>query len=425
MKRRVVITGIGPATAIGTGKKEFTTGIFNLKTIIEKVPENFENNYRFKSRHFVPKPKVDLKELGIHKSISGMMEEAAKLAVLCSKLALDDAGIEIHNGGRLWQAVGMENCSVIIGIGMSSLQTALESYTAHIAGTNIQREGTPLNQPRFNRMVIPMMMTNSPAAWISILYGLKGLSYTVNASCASGSCAIGESYRNISSGRCDAALTGGVEVLAEKNGAIMRGFDMLTTLTKSEDGKPLPFSRQRSGFLFNEGAGCILLLEELERAKKRGAAIYAEIVGYESSSDAYSIVQMDPQGKSITDLFQRITADGIKVDYLNAHGTATVSNDEIEALIIQQVFGSKRHQPVINSTKGILGHSIGASGALEAAVTAISIKESRIHGNITIDPLDNLNLPLKTIEREIEYALSASYGFGGHNALLLFKRYHQ
>lgn len=221
-------------------------------------------------------------------------------------------------------------------------------------------------------------------------------------------------------------LAGGVEALAEKNGAIMRGFDMLTTLTRAKDGRPLPFSQQRSGFLFNEGVGCVLVLEELARARERGAEIYAELVGFEAGSDAYSIVQMDPSGDSITRLFQRITeGEGIKIDYLNAHGTATIANDEIEAKVIERVFGAKSTQPFINSTKGILGHSIGASGALEAAITAISIKESRIHANLTSEPMDNLKLPMESFETPIEYAISASYGFGGHNALILLKRYHE
>lgn len=197
---------------------------------------------------------------------------------------------------------------------------------------------------------------------------------------------------------------------------------MLSALTQAKDGRPRPFSQERSGFLFNEGAGCVLVLEELARARQRGAHIYAEVVGYESSSDAYSIVQMNPSGESISRLFQKITA-GIKIDYLNAHGTATLANDEIEAKVIQKIFGGKSNQPYINSTKGILGHSIGASGALEAAVAALSIEESRIHGNLTSEPMDNLNLPLETMETPIDYVLSSSFGFGGHNALILFKRF--
>lgn len=438
MKRRVVITGIGPATAIGIGKKNFSAGIFGLKTTLTEIPSNYEQNYRFKSRYFVPKPKFSLTDLGFHKSVEGMMEEAARLSVLCTKLALEDAGFQISNGEKYMQVEGMENCGTIIGIGMSSLQTAFDSYTAHISDTEKSASEAPLtsgykpnsnenpnpNKLRFNRMVIPMLMTNSPAAWISILFGLKGLSYTLNASCASGSYALGEAYRTISDGRCDVILTGGVEALAEKNGAIMRGFDMLSTLTRAEDGSPQPFSHQRSGFLFNEGAGCVLVLEELEKARARGADVYAEIVGYEAGSDTYSIVQMDPRGDNIASLFETI-GRGIKVDYLNAHGTATITNDDIEAKVIQRIFGDKSNQPYINSTKGVLGHSIGASGALEAAITALSIKESRIHGNLTSEPMDNLNLPLETIKTPIKYALSASYGFGGHNALILFKRYQE
>lgn len=444
MKLRVVITGIGPATAIGIGKKDFTAGIYGLKTCLAEIPSSYEQTYTFKSRYFVPRPKFSLTDIGIHKSVEGMMEEASRLSVLCTKLALEDAGFQINNGDKYMQVEGLENCPIILGIGMSSLQTALESYTAHMAET----EGSPASgsetasgigtrtefgsrtglesnhNPRFNRMVIPMLMTNSPAAWISILFGLNGSSYTVNAACASGSYALGEAYRTILDGRCDVALTGGVEALAEKNGAIMRGFDMLSTLTRAKDGRPQPFSLKRSGFLFNEGAGCILVLEELERARKRGADIYAEIVNYEACSDAYSIVQMDPTGDSITRLFQKITK-GINIDYLNAHGTATIANDDIEAKVIQRIFGAKSTQPYINSTKGVLGHSIGASGALEAAITAISLKDSRIHGNLTSDPMDDLNLPLETLEAPIEYALSASYGFGGHNALILLKRYHE
>ncbi len=418
MKRRVVITGIGPATAIGIGKKDFSASIFGLKTCIAEIPSHYEQNYRLKSRYFVPKPTFSLTELGFHKSVEGMMEEAARISVLCTKLALEDAGFQMCCGEKYMQVKGLENCCTIIGIGMSSLQTAFDSYTAHIA--NAEKP----NQPRFNRMVIPMLMTNSPAAWISILFGLKGFSYTVNASCASGSYALGEAYRTISEGRCDVSLSGGVEALTEKNGAIMRGFDMLSTLTRAENGRPHPFSQRRTGFLFNEGAGCVLVLEELERARARGADIYAEIVRYEAGSDAYSIVQMDPSGDNIANLYDKI-CQGINVNYLNAHGTATTTNDDIEARLIQRIFGDKSNQPFINSTKGVLGHSIGASGALEAAVTALSIKESIIHGNLTSEPIDNLNLPLETLNIPINYALSASYGFGGHNALILFKRYQE
>ena len=413
MKRRVVVTGIGPIAATGIGKEEFFNNLLGMHTCISEVPKEWEENYRFKSRFFVPKPNFALKDFGIHPAVENMMEEISRFSVLCTKLALEDAKFDIKEGDKYFRVKDLENCSIILGVGMSSLQTAFDSYTAHIGKGN-----------RFNRMVIPMLMPNSASAWISILFGIKGLNYTLNASCASGTLAIGEAYRNIIEGRSEVVITGGVEALGERNGAVMRGFDVMTTLTRSQDGKPRPFSKERSGFLFNEGAGCVLILEELQSALQRGANIYAEILGYESSSDAYNIVQMDPSGENIAELLRRMTKD-IKVDYINAHGTATVLNDEVEAKVIQSVFGEQTIQPYINSTKGILGHSIEASGALEAAVMAWSIKNQKIHGNLITDPIENLNLPLNTLDAEIEYALSTSYGFGGHNGMLLFKRYDE
>ncbi len=434
MKRRVVITGIGPATATGVGKEEFFTSLLEMKTQILPIPAGYERNYTFKSRYHVPRPEFSLGERGIPKTAENMMEEATKLAVLCASLALDDGGFAIKKSNKYFQVAGLDDCGVIIGVGMSSLHTALESYVAHTAQYIEEKDGNkedreergsgqePKRKKRYNRMVIPMLMPNAASAWISILYGLKGINYTVNAACASGTCAIGEAYRSILDGRCTAALTGGVEALGEKSGAVMRGFDMLTVLTRAQDGIPQPFSQARSGFLFNDGAGCVLILEELQRAKKRGAHIYAELVDYECSCDAYNILQIEPSGANIQELFKKITA-GKKIAYLNAHGTGTQNNDDVEAGVIQEVFGDKNAQPYINSTKGLLGHSIGASGAIEAAVTALSIDKAKIHGNLTKDPLDDLNLPLESLETVIDYALSASYGFGGHNAILCFKRY--
>lgn len=389
--RRVVITGIGPICANGTGKDEFWKSILQKQIILNPVKSEFERNYCFRSRFFVPTPQIN------QDGMNSTMSEMAKIALSCTKLAIDDAGLN--------------NCSdagVILGVGMNDLRNSFESYNAHIKG-----EGW------FNRMVIPMLMPNSASSWISIFLGAKGMNFTVNAACASGNIAIGEAFRHIKNGDIDVVLTGGVDCLDDRQGAIMRGFDMLGALTNSEDGYPRPFSRNRSGFLFNMGAGCVLVLEELEKAKNRGAGIYAEIVDYKSNCDGYTIIQMNPDGESILSLFDMIK--NIDIDYMNAHGTGTVQNDEIEAAIIRKVWGEK--QPLINSTKGIIGHSIGASAALEAAVTALSIKTGTVHGNLTDNQFENLNLPIDTTETEIEYALTASYGFGGHNSLLLLKRY--
>jgi 3-oxoacyl-[acyl-carrier-protein] synthase II len=219
-------------------------------------------------------------------------------------------------------------------------------------------------------------------------------------------------------------LTGGVECLHDPYGAIMRGFDALGALTQSQDGHPQPFSRNHSGFLFAEGGACLLVLEELEHAHRRHAPIYAEIVDYRANSDASNIVQLDPEGKQIIRLLRELSSSG-PIDYLNAHGTGTVANDTVESQAIQTVFGNRNVQPLINSTKGILGHTFGASGAIEAAVAALSVARGSIHGNLTSDPMPDLNLPLDTANTPVEQALSVSYGFGGHNGGLLFRKYHE
>jgi len=203
----------------------------------------------------------------------------------------------------------------------------------------------------------------------------------------------------------------------------MRGFDTLGTLTKSEDGRPLPFSRKRSGFLFSEGGGCILIVEELENAIKRGADIYAEIIGYGSNSDAFNLVQMHQSGDQIKKLLKKVVGDH-KVDYLNTHGTATLLNDEVEARIIQDIFGDVKHQPLFNSTKGNLGHSIGAAGATEVAVSALSVKNDMVHANLSEDLIDDLNIAEETTQIKVDRALTTSYGFGGHNSVILLQKFH-
>lgn len=403
MTKRVVITGIGPVTSIGIGKDELFNNLVQLKTNIVAIPAEYEKKYHFKSSYYVPMPDFKLGDHGIDSVYEKIMENTSRIAVLAADLAIKDANLSLF-----------AEAAVILGVGIGSLGTALESYVAH----NVENAAT-----RYNRMVIPMLMPNATAAWVSILFGIKGPNYTLNAACASGTYAIGEAFQKIQNGYCRIALAGGVECLQDKTGSTMRGFDMLTALTKSTDGLPKPFSKDRSGFLFNDGAGCVLVLEELEQATARGARIYAEIDGFEANSDAHNIVQMEDSGEQIKNMLQKLISDK-KIDYLNAHGTGTVANDEIEAKVIQDVFGDSAHQPYINSTKGILGHSIGASGAIEAAVTALAIKESKIHGNIIGEPMEGLNLVKESISVPVEYAVSTSYGFGGHNAGLLLKRYN-
>jgi 3-oxoacyl-[acyl-carrier-protein] synthase II len=422
MPRRVVITGLGILTSLGIGKDEFMRNLFLHKTPLAAIPGAFERHYTFKSRYYVPLSLPALNEYSIPSHHQCFMQEVHKIAIISAKMALADAGLSVSGDGRSFRVEGLENCGACIGIGFLGLHEGFSSYLAHLAGEDGQLCSCVPQSVRFNRLIIPIMMPNSISAWISILFQLKGSCYTLNASCASGTLAIGEAYKRIRDGYEPAALAGGVECLKDGCGSVMRGFDVLGALTKAEDGKPIPFSNRRSGFLFAEGGGCILVLEELEHARRRGASIYAEIADFRSNSDAHSILQMEGAGVQIRKLLEELKGNRT-IDYLNSHGTGTPVNDAIEARIIKEVFGCRNAQPLIDSTKGVIGHTIGASGAIEAAVVALSIKESMIHGNAVPDPIEDLNLAVRNQSLPIRYAISTSYGFGGHNAGLLFERY--
>ncbi|MCD4827839.1 MAG: beta-ketoacyl-[acyl-carrier-protein] synthase family protein [Candidatus Cloacimonetes bacterium] len=409
MHRRVVITGIGPVTIAGIGAAELFANLLNGIDVAREI--EIDLPYKNRSSFYVPLPEVEISHYGIARYYKFLQPED-KMAIIGAKLALQDAGIE--QAGDEQAFADIEDACIVLGTGFSGLEPAFFSYLSHLGHEYTARATN--RKVNFNRMVIPMLMPSSPAAWISILLGVKGESYTLNTACASGTFAIGEAFRKIRFGLADMAITGGVENLHDENYAIFRGFDSLGALTRSSQGQA--FSQDRSGFLFAEGGCCVLVLEELGRAKRRNARIYAEVLDYQANSDAHHIVKMEPDGKQVTALLGSF-ASRHKIDYLNSHGTGTIPNDKIEAQSIQDVFGAMSAQPFINSTKAVLGHTIGASGAIEAAVTALSIFNGKIHPNRISNPMVNLNLATRIIEQPLDRALSVSYGFGGHNAGIL------
>lgn len=421
--RRVVITGIGPVCSNGIGKDEFWNNILSQKFVVERIPEKYQSFHNYKTSFYIPFPKINLDDFSFLKKYSSIMEATSVLALVGTELALIDSGIKENTNSNIATEI-FENSGIILGNGIGSLNTGFSFYSFHTYNKLLKDISADFIKPKFNRMVIPATMPDSATAWVSILYKINSFNYTINASCASGTYAIGEAFHKIKDGYSDMMITGGVECLKDDSGAIIRGFDSLGTLTKSEDGRPMPFSHDRSGFLFAEGGGCILILEELERAQSRGARIYAEIEDYQSNSDAHNIVQVQESGEQIIKLLKSVIGDN-KINYLNTHGTGTELNDRVEHEIIKKVFGNKENQPIVNSTKSILGHTIGASGAFEVAVTALSIKNSKIHANLSDNNFDDLNLATKTVDMEINYALKTSYGFGGHNAAILLKKYKE
>lgn len=397
---RVVITGIAPVISGCYDKESFFEKIFAKKCLAVPISEDACRSYKAKTKWIVPYPELDpvfeydkrLAKLGNRANFNSILASYTAMKALC------DAGIEQPD----------EDMGVIIGI---------SANMGEIVGDCDLIE----NGKRISPMAIPRFMSNSPAGYISIMLGIHGESRCVSTACASGTTAIGESYRLIQNGASKTMICGGAECLRDNLGLSIHGFDMLKTLTRSEDGIPRCFSEERSGFLFNEGGACCLVLEEYEHAVKRGADIYAEITGYEANSDAYSITAMPEEPVYAKKVVSKL-ADGIKVDLYNSHGTGTKLNDQTESVLIKSIFGGAETQPYINATKGIIGHTVSASGALEAAVCAYSIKYGKIHGNLLGTPIPDLNIHSETIETNVNTAISSSFGFGGHNAALRFEK---
>lgn len=419
-KQRVVITGIGAIAADSRTKDQLWKNLNEKHIHVAPVNPALEKVYRFKTRFFVPFPTVKVEEHGFTAKYNVLMEENSRLAVVCAKDAIEDAGFTLEksdNGG--FRTVGAEDAAVILGTGLTALNSAFNSFAAHL----LSYLGHPRAKGhRFNKMVIPLSMPNSTAAWVSIMLGFHGESYTVNTACSSANTAIGQAFRLIVHGESKVVLSGGVECERDDLSAVMRGFDAIGALTTDPHGLPQPFSKDRSGFLFSEGAGCVLVLEELQHALARGASIYAEIVDCRFSSDGHHIVQMDESAVHIKRIISEVAA-GRTIDYINAHGTGTVLNDKIEAAVIRDVFGAQKDQPLISSTKSMIGHSLGASAAVEAAMTALSLKHQMVHPNLSTNNIEDLNLVTESTRADIEYAVSPSFSFGGHNSVILFKRW--
>lgn len=397
--KRVVITGIAPITAIGQGKEIFFENLFKKNTVVKRLPENYCNS-KVSTAWYVPYPEVDYSQYG--REVQKMLTRGSRNActsVVSALMALKDASLEkLEDDTVVFYGAGAPNFAEI----SSSIDAVNDGKPVH-----------PCANPR--------MMINSISAWVSIILGIHGKNQIFSTACASGTTAIGEAYSYISSGKGKMAICGGADYMCGEHGVTLKSFDVLGALTKSNDGYPRPFSEERSGFLFSEGAACSLILEEYEYAKKRGADIYAEITGYECSCDGYHIVQMPPNPEQIIKIIRNL-ARNEKVDYYNAHGTGTIVNDNTEAKVLKEVFGDDVKKVYVTLTKGLIGHSVGASGAIEAAVCAYSIKNNIVHGNILGTPIEGFCLPDKTTEAKIDCAISASFGFGGHNAALKLKK---
>ncbi|MBN1686769.1 MAG: beta-ketoacyl-[acyl-carrier-protein] synthase family protein, partial [Spirochaetales bacterium] len=400
--RRVVVTGAGTINALGTSVDEFWSNCLAGKTVVRPIPEHWKLYSDFNSIYWSPLPDIDYKAFGITGNEIRQSDPVSLLAAIAAGEAVKKSGIESEiTDGKLniqkLKGIDPYRGGVFIGTGQGGLNSALEndsfqilarpkkqfsSLLRDIDGQSHQSIEEVLNNLRHpmraNYFTVGMTMPNSSAANLGIKFSLKGANDTITAACSSGTIAVGKAYRAIREGSVDFALTGGAEYLYDEYGGIFRAFDLpkaLATSTGAPDTVNRPFDEDRSGFLFAQGGAGILVLEEIDHARRRNAPILAEITGYDESFDAYNIMIPDPDGREIRTLIRKILEGaGVRpdqIDYINAHGTGTLRNDPIEALAIADVFGKK---PVINSTKSLLGHTIGASGAIEAIVAVMSIQ---------------------------------------------------
>ena len=407
--RRVVITGMGAITPIGNTVEEFWNGIKEGKTGFGPITYFDTADYRCKLaaevKDFDPAQYMDKKS-------ARRMEQFCQFAVAAAGQAISDAGLDMEQEDPY-----MVGCSV--GSGIGSLQAMEREYD------RLKEKGPG----RVGPMLVPLMISNMAAGNVSIAYGLKGKSLNVVTACATGTHSIGEAYRTIQYGDADVMIAGGTESSITPIG--IAGFSALTALSFSEDPEraSIPFDKERNGFVMGEGSA-IVVLEELEHAKRRGAKIYAELTGYGCSSDAYHITSPAEDGSGAATAMLNALKDGgvapEELTYINAHGTSTHHNDLFETRAIKLAFGEHAYDLKINSTKSMVGHLLGAAGAVEFVTCVKEIQEGYIHRTVglreTEEELD-LNYCRDSYEEEVPYALTNSLGFGGHNASLLLKKY--
>ena len=409
MSRRVVVTGLGAVTPIGNNVDDFWAAVKAGKIGFDHITKFDTTDYKChiaaELKDFNPQDFMDRKA-------AKRMEPFSQYAVAAAKQAIDDSGLDIEKEDPY-----MVGCA--IGSGVGSLQAMeRETQKRYEKGPN-----------RVNPLLVPLMICNMAAGNVSIQFGLKGKSINDVTACATGTNTIGEAYRSIQYGEADVMVAGGTEGSVCPIG--IAGFTALTALSTVDDPAKcsLPFDKNRSGFVMGEGAG-VVILEELEHAKARGAKIYAEVVGYGCSSDAYHITSPQEDGagaaRAMTNAMSDAGVTPADVKYINAHGTGTHHNDLFETRAIKLAFGDEAANLKINSTKSMIGHLLGAAGAVEFITCVKEIQDGFIHKTVGYETPDeeiDLNYCKDSYEEPVEYALSNSLGFGGHNASILLKAY--
>ncbi len=410
-KRRVLITGLGTVNPIGNNVTEFWEGLKtgrNGAGLITKFDTTeFETKFAFEVKNFDPSIFIDKKSIK-------RMDPYTILAVCSAKMAVDDANINL-------ETINKERVGVVFGSGIGGMDTFEKQHDAFVEG----------GVRRISPFFVPMMISDIAAGQISIQFGFKGPNYATTSACATSSHAIADAFMLIQRGSADMMLCGGSESSLTK--MAIGGFNALKALSTWNDRymeASRPFDKDRNGFVMAEGGGT-LILEDYDHAMARGAKVYAEIIGCGLTGDAYHLTAPAPGGEGAVRSMREALRDGginpEQVDYINAHGTSTELNDLNETLAIKTVFGDHAYKLAVSSTKSMTGHLLGAAGAVEAIACIFAIQNQLVPPTINLDePSPELDLnytPKVAVGRKIEYVLSNTFGFGGHNATLLFKKF--
>jgi 3-oxoacyl-[acyl-carrier-protein] synthase II len=412
-QRRVAITGVGMITPLGTGTEKSWEGLIEGRSAVRKIthfnPDGFPCQIAAEVPDFEIDDFIDSKE-------QKKMDRFIHLGLAAATLAMEDSGLKITGANA-------DRTGVIVGAGMGGLPA-------------IERYNQILNEKRHKKITpffIPMTIINLTSGQISIRFGAKGPNSAVATACASGTHSIGDAFKLIQNGLADAMIAGGTESVITPLG--ITGFSSmkaLSTRNLEPEKASRPFDKDRDGFVMGEGSG-ILILEELGHALKRNARIYAEIIGYGLNSDAYHITSPSPNGEGATKCMAAALKDGNlqpeEINYINAHGTSTKYGDELETTAIKKVFDKHAYQLCVSSTKSMIGHLLGASGGVEAVICTLGIFNKIAPPTINLENPDtgcDLDyVPLKARSLDINMAMSNSFGFGGTNACILFKRFNQ
>ncbi len=411
MSHRVVITGMGVVSPIGIGVKQFTAALFAGENGVDRIthfdPSSYRSQIAGEVKDFDPSRYFSSRE-------AKHMDRFTQLGMVAAEEAIQEVGLEIEKED-------LTEIGILIGSGVGGL------YTIEKEKTVLMEKGPQ----RVSPFLVPMLITDITSAQVAIKYGFSGPNFSISTACATGNHAIGEAFKIIQRGDAQVMIAGGSEAAITPLG--LAGFCSMRALS-TRNGEPAkasrPFDRERDGFVIGEGAG-VVVLEELERARRRGACILGEIIGFGMSDDAYHITQPIQDGSGIRKAMANALADARippeKVDYINAHGTSTPFNDRIETLAIKAVFASHAYKVPISSTKSMTGHLLGATGGVEIIACVLSFKEGVIPPTINYevpDPDCDLDyVPNQTRETKVQIALSDSMGFGGHNSVLIVRKF--